>query len=58
MIRATTGHRLLFSISAIVLMALSFHVFRKEARKEWIGYQRQFKSMYETILKDRIAELG
>lgn len=55
MIRAKTGQRLLFSASVLVFAALTVHVFVKETKKEWIEYQREFQSMHELKVKDKIA---
>jgi len=56
LIRAKTGQRLLFTISAVIFAALSFYVFRQETQKEWIKYQREFKMMCEAKIEEKIAD--
>jgi mono/diheme cytochrome c family protein len=56
LIRAKTGHRLLFTASVLVFTALSLHVFRKETQKEWVAYQREFQAMYEQKVQEKIAD--
>jgi mono/diheme cytochrome c family protein len=56
LIRAKTGHRLLFTASVLVFAVLTLHVFRTEAQKEWVDYQREFRNMYEQKVREKMAD--